>query len=226
MRLIVCVEDREQAEIIRRTLAGWPGCEMTFFSSVPELLAHPPQCDIAMLDLTADIAAPARLAGALRARYPAVDLVFLSADPGCATLAFRLDAAQFFLKPVEGQCLLWEFGFLLRKRSERRFRWVVSNKTTAYTLSPAEIEYMEGYHRHLFIHTQGQVIDIRGKMSWARDVLEAYGFCQCHQGFLINLQRIRSVGRSQLVCASGKVIPISERKRPQFLRRYAQFLQT
>lgn len=225
MHLIICDDDRTQVEIIRTCLAHRPGCDVTAFDSAEQLLSHPPdRCDMAILDLTPDSALPARLTHMLRERFPAVDLVFLSAFPRCATVAFRLEASQFLLKPVEKTVFLREFDFLVARRGERKFRWVVSNKTAVYALFPSEIVYIEAYHRHLFIHTQGQVIDICGKLSQACEVLMPYGFGLCHQGFLVNLRYVKSVGQNQLFCAGGELLPVSERKRKEFLRRYTQFL--
>ena len=47
--------------------------------------------------------------------------------------------------------------------------------------------------------------------------LKPYGFLRCHASYLVNRRFIRSVGAQSLVLTNGREIPISQRRRREFM---------
>jgi DNA-binding LytR/AlgR family response regulator len=225
INIIICDDDPCQVDEVSALLSARKGYTLYPFPSGTEVLENLPEhCDIAILDIRLKDMLGIELAAKLQKIYPSVDIIYISSFPQYVTAAIRQRASQFLIKPINEKTFFREFDFILSKRASSRFHWVLTTKDTVYSLLPAEIVYIEAYHRHLYIHTNSAVIDVCRKLSDAAQTLEAYGFCQCHQDFLVNLDRIKQIDRDQLICSNGKVIPVSGRKRRNFLLNYAQFL--
>ena len=135
-----------------------------------------------------------------------------------------MKASQFLIKPINRKTFLAEFDYILAERGSRRFRWVVSNKSSIYSLLPSEILYVEAYHRHLFIHTAKHKITICGKLKDVCEKLEGYGFVLCHQGFLVNTRYIERIDGDTIYLTGGDSVPISSRKRKGFIEQYSQII--
>ena len=62
-------------------------------------------------------------------------------------------------------------------------------------------------------------------MKELEDQLLPCGFLRCHSSYLVNPRHIRSVALAELVLKDGSRIPISQRKRKEFLFALAEHLE-
>lgn len=225
MNIIICDDDKIQVKQIEQFLSVREGYTIFSFHSGAELLQYgPPTCEIAILDVKLQDTLGTRLAETLRERYPEIDIIFISSYPQYVTSAFHVKASQFLIKPINRKTFLAEFDYILAERGSRHFRWVVSNKSSIYSLLPSEILYVEAYHRHLFIHTAKQKITICGKLKDVCEKLEGYGFVLCHQGFLVNTRYIERIDGDTIYLTGDDSVPISSRKRKGFIEQYSQII--
>lgn len=224
MNIIICDDDAAQVEQLRRFLSARNAAVSAFRSGGEVLRGLPDVCDIAILEMKLPDMRGTQLALQLRRHYPDIDVILISSCPQYVTSAFRIHASQFLLKPIDREIFLAELDYILAQRRSRHYRWVVSNKTSIHALSPAEITFVEAYHRHLFIHTTAQTIDVCGKLNDACRELEGYGFLPCHQGFLVNMKYIHHIEGDSVLLSTGEHIPISSRKRRAFIERYTKFI--
>ena len=195
------------------------------FHSGEDVLRHLPEaCDIAILDVKLQDTLGTQLAARLHERYADVDVIFISAFPQYVTSAFHVKASQFLIKPINEDTFLSEFDYILVQRRSKHYRWVVSNKTSIHALAPDEVTFVEAYHRHLFIHTITQTIDICGKLADACRELEGYGFVLCHQGFLVNTKYIHHIEGDCVLLSTGESVPVSSRKRKAFIEQYSRLI--
>ena len=225
MNIIICDDDEIQVTQIQQFLSSRTGYSIFLFHSGEELLHQlPPSCDIAILDIKLQDTLGTKLAEQLQTIYPEIDIVFISAYPRYVTTAFRMKASQFLVKPINENTFLSEFDYILAQRCSQHYRWIVSNKTSIHALFPDEIVFIEAYHRHLFIHTKTQTIDICGSLKDACKELECYGFILCHQGFLVNAKYIHHIKGDTITLSTGDRIPISYHKRKDFVERYTKII--
>ena len=224
MNIIICDDDEAQVEQIRRFLSARNDTIFAFHSGEAVLHGLPEACDIAILDVKLQDTLGTKLAAQLRERYPGADVIFISAFPQYVTSAFHVNASQFLIKPICEDTFLSEFDYILAQRRSKHYRWVVSNKSSIHALSPDEVMFVEAYHRHLFIHTAAQTIDICGRLNDAARELEGYGFLLCHQGFLVNTKYIHHIEGDSILLTTGECVPISSRRRKAFLERYTKFV--
>lgn len=225
MHIILCDDDIAQTEQIKCFLAARPDFQISIFHSGTELMSDlPTQCDIAILDIKLQDTLGTKIAAKLKTIYPMIDIILISSYPEYVTAAFHIEASQFLLKPIRKKSFLQEFDRILSERASKHFRWIISTKGTIYAFFPAEIIYIEAYHRHLFIHTKDQTFEVCRPFKEAQQVLAGYGFILCHQGFLVNARHIRRINVDSILCSNGDSIPISSRKKKNFLQQYTQFI--
>lgn len=228
MKIAVCDDSPAQLAQLRAYLSERDGlltAEFTSGSALLQCIRGGAHFDLLLLDIRLDDTLGTALAQELSQLLPQADIIFISAYPQYVTDAFHLQAAQYFLKPLEKERFLQEFDHLVARRAQAKARWGVRGRYGMQYFIPAQIVYIEAYHRHLKIHTPGSVTDVVGKLSEAQAALTPYGFGRSHQGYLVNLRWVREVGAKEIVCTQGSRIPISTRKRAAFLDAYVQFAE-
>ena len=61
-------------------------------------------------------------------------------------------------------------------------------------------------------------------MSELETKLAPLGFYRCHSSFLVNGEAIARIEPAQITLKDGSVIPVSQRRRKEFLREISGFL--
>ena len=225
MRIAICDDDAIQIHAIEEYVAQRPGHEIVVCTSGVALLQHAKDVfDLIILDVELSDMLGTKLAARIKKDCKNTDIMFISSYPKYVTSAFYVQAVQFLTKPFSSDEFLYEFDFIVEQRAKKNFRWCVTNKNSVYSVSPSKIIFVEAYHRHLFIQTDTERIDICGKIKDAATILRGYGFSLCHQGFLVNMNYIERIEQNTLTCKGNQELPISTRKRTFFLREYTQFL--
>lgn len=99
-------------------------------------------------------------------------------------------------------------------------------KTNRYRIPVDEITYIEGYQRHLCIHTAKKDYEAVGKLSDLYNTLRPCGFIRCHQGFAVNIRHIKYIDGCEVELTGGAKLPLSVRKRKASLSEYDSFVES
>lgn len=227
MHFAICEDSPAQAAEICTYLEEVPGSQISVFDhgqAFLDAVIAGTKFDIILLDIELPDMLGTAIAKALKDYLPHADVAFVSAYPQYVTEAFALRVSQFFQKPLNRHIFMHEIQRIMRIRATESQFWCVRNKKCIYRLHPSDIVYVEAYHRHLMIQTVQERIEIIGKMSDAVKELEQYGFCLCHQGYLVNMKFVASIGKDEVTCTTGHKVLLSVRKKSTFLKAYNHFL--
>lgn len=227
MHFAICEDSPAQAAEICTYLEEIPGSQISVFDhgqAFLDAVIAETKFDIILLDIELPDMLGTAIAKALKDYLPHADVAFVSAYPQYVTEAFALRVSQFFQKPLNRHIFMHEIQRIMRIRATESQFWCVRNKKCIYRLHPSDIVYVEAYHRHLMIQTVQERIEIIGKMSDAVKELEQYGFCLCHQGYLVNMKFVASIGKDEITCTTGHKVLLSVRKKSTFLKAYNHFL--
>lgn len=227
MHFAICEDSPAQAAEICTYLEEIPGSQISVFDhgqAFLDAVIAGTKFDIILLDIELPDMLGTAIAKALKDYLPHADVAFVSAYPQYVTEAFALRVSQFFQKPLNRHIFMHEIQRIMRIRATESQFWCVRNKKCIYRLHPSDIVYVEAYHRHLMIQTVQERIEIIGKMSDAVKELEQYGFCLCHQGYLVNMKFVASIGKDEVTCTTGHKVLLSVRKKSTFLKAYNHFL--
>ncbi|MDE7389349.1 MAG: LytTR family DNA-binding domain-containing protein [Lachnospiraceae bacterium] len=119
------------------------------------------------------------------------------------------------------------FGFvrknnLLSDLKEVMHRYeIVDQRDKYYTLSTSggvtnirycDINYIEKIGNKVFIHTGNGVFSERKSISFFEKLLCPHGFVRTHVGYIINLDAVDSISKSEITLLNTEKIPVSRNK--------------
>lgn len=226
MTIAICEDTKIQIQQMLEFLRKRPEHSVDIFETGEALLNSVligNTYDIILLDIHLPDTLGTKIVQGLRRSLPTVDVIFTSSFPKYVTDAFNLKVSQFLLKPFEEKQFLTELDRIVSARQNEQSFWYIKSKEGLYRLSPRDIIYVESYYRHLKIQTTTQLIESTEQIKDAETALLEHGFYRCHQGFLVNMRFVQKIGTSNAVCIQNFTVPISVRKRPQFLSTYMKY---
>ena len=217
MNIAVCDDLPEYREKLKELLAPYIAAnklDIAEFCRGEDLVAS---CengqiwDIVFLDIEMDGLTGIETGKRLRKTQRDVIVIFVTSHVNYVSDAFRQDAFQFLLKPVQEEDFRKDFERALRVWKNRRRRYLIKWRNTSNMLEYRSILYLEAYHRHIFVHASDADYECVGKLQEEYTKLKPFGFAQCHQGFVVNMSRIVSISKSSVKMDNGSEIPVSRR---------------
>ena len=154
-----------------------------------------------------------------------VIIIFVSSYPKYAIPAYDCEAFYFIVKPLEQNKFVKVVNKAIEKYKLLHQYYIIKNKGEVLKIPVNEILYVEIYRKHLIFHTSTGKYETIGKISEALKFLSPYGFCQIHQGYLVNMNHIKAFDKYDIIIDNGEKVMISVRKRAEVLRNYADYLE-
>ena len=222
------IDDEERA---RRSLAALldqfcDGVEVIgLAASVTEGLAalsdHP--ADVVFLD----VSMPERDGFALAARPELADqaIVFVTAHADYALEAFRVNAVDYLLKPVNVEQLRASLERVRHLRGDEQagrrptLRFYAKGEHRVLPLS--DILYLEADGAYTYIQTDTQRHMVSKGLKELSEGLVARRFFRTHRSYLVNLDhvaQVRSLADGSLLLDTGREVPLSRYRRAELLR--------
>lgn len=232
MKIAVCDDSFEfRKELLDRIQQSIPMSEeITFyeFSSSEELLESYDEeirYDIIFLDV--EMAETSGIDAGIRIRTidKKVIIIFVSNYSKYAIPAYDCEAFYFVVKPVVQK----KFENILSKAIEKykliHQYYIIKNKSGIRKIPVKDILFIEIYRKHLIFHMINGRYETIGKISDALCQLCQYGFCQVHQGYLVNMNHIKAFTGYDIILDNGEKVMMSVRKKSDVLRIYADYLE-
>lgn len=154
-----------------------------------------------------------------------VIIIFVSSHKNYVFEAFKCEALHFIVKPISKSEFDEVFVRALHKYNQINDRFPISWKYSRNNLRIKDIMYIEGYRRHLKVHTQNNIYETVGKISDAYNTLADHGFVLIHQGYIVNMQYILNFRSDEVVLINNEKLMVSVRKRSEALQVYDKFIQ-
>ena len=63
------------------------------------------------------------------------------------------------------------------------------------------------------------------KLSDAYEALRDLGFCRVHQGFIVNMDKIKTIGKDCVLLTDGRSVMMSVRKKPEVSLAYMKYVE-
>ena len=232
MHICICDDDKSQHEIIKNYINGF-----SLLTQKPEIISRfsgndlIKDCmsgtgyDILFMDIQLDSVSGLEVAQTVRRLNPNAIIIFISNHPDYVFEAFSVEALHFMVKPIT------ELEF------KRIFVRAISKYNSLHSFLPSrflsdravicinDILYCEGYNRHVMIYTDKGKYESVAKLSDIYEMLSTHGFVQTHQGFIVNMSRIRRFDKESVTLNNGTAVPVSQRRRTQALRIFDDYLK-
>ncbi len=232
MKIGICDEESFFISEIRSRLsvlfADAEGFEASAFTSAQELLEHYKNggyFDILLISLELKGINGIEAAEIIRALSPRSVIVFVSSHHGNIFDAFTTAGLHLLVKPLEEREFSLVLGRALKQYRDVNASIVLKWESTRNKLQIDKISFVEGYRRHLTVHTADGVYEAVGKISELLELLSPHGFVRVHQGFIVNMNYIKSFGTGEIELTDGTRVPVSVRKRQEALKLFDNFTE-
>lgn len=218
-RLAVCEDEPAAREYVGalcgEILSEWGAAHtVNLFASTGELSARldrePEACDLLLLDIQMEGMTGMELAHALRERGNQVSILFLT---GCADYALEghsVHPVHYLLKPVEAEEL---DEALFRDWQERCQSSAVLLRSGGRTVSlpVGEIRFMESLNRAVVVHLAAEEQTFPTTLVDAERLTPPGQFARCHNSYLVNLDWVKEIGRTEVLLRDGDRLPVGRR---------------
>ncbi|MBR3766740.1 MAG: response regulator transcription factor [Clostridia bacterium] len=232
MKICICDDDSFFIREIRNRLSLFQteteGFDIYDFSCTEELLEHYKNgdtFDIVFIDIEMKGINGIEAAGKIRETAPETIIIFVSGYSDYIFEAFRIESLYFLVKPVKDNEFSEVFTRAMKKYTSLNASIILKWESTRNKITIDKISYVEGYRRHLTVHTANGIFEAVGKISEIYDILKPHGFVRVHQGFIVNMNYIKCFGVNEIELTDGSIIPVSVRKKQEALKTYDIFIK-
>lgn len=192
------------------------------FGNAEELLEvykekeHPFQ--ILILDVEMGTINGAEAAKKIRKKDKTVSIIFVTNFPSYAIDAFEVDAIGYLVKPVEYIQLKSRMAKAIIDVDYLHDRLLASNRYLTVKMHfrdvPIEINgiyYIEKRRNQSVIHTENGEYTCYDPLKQLYESLDHPRFVYCHQGYIVNFERIKSINETQVCFSDHMVVPLSRK---------------
>lgn len=148
-------------------------------------------------------------------------IIFVTSHKELMQQAFDVLAFNYIVKPLDREntkrIILKAIEFIQDRQSIFYFK-IGKN---SFTINYGDIEYFESNKRKILLHTSKNMYEFYGKL---KELKLNTNFSQVHTSYIINLEKIQSVSKSQIIMNSGIEIKISKKYYTSFNNNYRNFL--
>ncbi|HBE80124.1 MAG TPA: DNA-binding response regulator [Firmicutes bacterium] len=216
----ICDDCPEQIELLKGYLYRFDnGAGLTVVSSADplEFLARLKENkpDLVFLDIDMRELNGIELGEKIRAEYEAVIIVYITAYEQYALEAFRVRAFHYLLKPLTEEKFARVFQeavgviqkIVFGKTAKKSF--VVRRKDETICLDYDDIDYFEKAGHKIKVHTGNSALDYYGNFIKLLEEIDPGFFVQCHQGYIVNINKVRGYRDKTIFLEGNLPVPVS-----------------
>lgn len=230
MKIAVCDDERQELSWIEshfsRLSEQQHNLEVEYFLDGEELLTSwkLTSYDLMIIDTELDTMSGLELVkrGRRMGRRPFI--IYLSSHDKYALAAYETEAYHYLIKPVEYERFAQVVGRVcqLYARDHHIYTTVFSHERLA--LNIGEIRYFDSYGRVTHVHTTEETYQISTTLDHEEAQLPGH-FIRIHQGYLVNMNYIRSLKGHSVVLNDGEELEMSVRKKREVWTRFTQYVE-
>ncbi len=232
MKIGICDDDSsfigEIRSRLRSALSVTDSLDVSDFSSAQELI----ECykdgayfDILFISIEMEGINGIEAVGIIRAVSPRTVIIFMSSHSDCIFDVFRVESLLYLGKPLKDMEFSEVLGRALNQYRRVNASIVLKWESTRNKIQIDKISFVEGYMRHLTVHTADGEYEAVGKISEIQEILSPHGFVRVHQGFVVNMNYIKCFGINEIELTDGSRVPVSVRKRQEALKIYDNYIK-
>ena len=231
MKIAVCDDEEVQLKLIEKYCLEWSRasnepCSIDIFKSAEEFLFKYEDIkdyEVLFLDIQMKEISGMDLARILRKLGENMIIVFITGDKGYVFNGYEVQALDYIVKPVVKEKL---FNVLSRARKitiKEEDYLFVSSDGVMHKIRQLDICSIESIGHDTILHMVDKDIPCKiGISSLGKEVEEKY-FYRCHRSYLVNLSKINSISKKEVILEGNLSIPIARGKWEGLNKAYLNF---
>lgn len=219
LKIAVCDDNRIDQDYVIGFLCNWAEENnriieiRTFFSAEEFLFQYAEEKDfhILVLDIEMEKMNGVELAKKLREDNRDIQILFVTGFPDYMSEGYEVDALHYLMKPVTQEKI---FAVLNKavvnlKTVENHIFLQVNGEMIK--LITGNIFYVEVFSHSCILYTTDGAIETKISIS---ELEQKFGrdFIRVHRSYLVNLEQIKKIAKTEIVLENGSVVPLSRRK--------------
>lgn len=218
MRIGLCDDNQVQLNYIQTLIFSWMNlkniqCHISTYISAEEFIFEHPDTypfDLLILDIQMGNMNGMELAKNIRATDPNIMIIFLTGLEEYVYEGYEVGALRYLLKPVNEQQLMVLLDESLHKVKRNIHKWYIfTYNGDTMKLNHNDIVYIEARGHYVDLVTTGSHYEIKRNISQLfKDLGESDFFC-CHRSYIVNLNHVEKINKSDCVLSTGVSIPVS-----------------
>lgn len=184
------------------------------YSSGPDLMRAirtvPDAFDLILLDVLLGEQDGMEVARQLRQEGCDTPLVFVTVTADFAPKGYEVDAFRYLLKPINRAELETTLLAAYRKtRADERLTFQKGSQVLR--IRPRDIAYIDTEGRGVVLHLATGDIALPSKISEVEQMLPAATLVRCHKSYIVGIQHIEHIGRTEITLSAGARIPVGRK---------------
>lgn len=226
MRIAICDDEKQDLDILQTVLEEYDykkQFQIFCFSSAADLLveAKKIQYDIAILDI--EMCSPNGYEAALQLLEQfAPPLIIFVTNSMAYTIKGYGVAFRYIPKPLNLEKISPVMDAAIRDILANRFFFSIDG--TSYILQIQDIYYIEVFNHTSTLHTMDSEYSLRVCLKQVLSRLPQGYFGMPHQSYIVNFSHIKSASQQEITLTNGVRLPISRRRRADFMRQLHSYL--
>lgn len=233
MKIAICDFELKTLDIIKAFVAKidnlWelPFKILSYENPFDMLAYYSRYKDIDIILLNVEMQSGYDVAKELRKLDKKVEIFFLGKTTKMAIKGYSVNASYYLLKPIQNQVLQYVLNKAISNvlSMHTKFFWNKSGERVD-KIYFFEIKWIETYQRKTLISTVSGKYISGTTMREHMERLQNNGFVQVHSSYIVNLEYIRNITRNTITLRDGEIIPISKKRKREFLNTIEQFYNT
>lgn len=220
LKIAVCDDDRTDQDYVIGFLRNWAEENnriieiRTFFSAEEFLFQYAEEKDfhILVLDIEMDKMNGVELAKKLREDNRDIQILFVTGFPDYIAEGYEVDALHYLMKPVTQEKIFAVLNKAIAnlKTMENNLLFLQVNGEMIKFITD-NIFYVEVFSHSCILHTTEGNVEIKISISELESKL-GEGFIRVHRSYLVNLEQIKKIAKTEIFLEDGSVVPLSRRK--------------
>lgn len=152
-------------------------------------------------------------------------IIFITSYPQYAIEAYDCEAFSYILKPCDVSKLTDVLKRVVGKLDLQHAYHIIKVRNESRRIKLSDIYYVECSGKNVVYHLENEIIKVSDKISNVYQALKDYGFCQSHQAFVVNMEKIAKFDNNNfIVLINNERVDISVRKRKETLLAYTKYI--
>lgn len=236
IHICLCDDDPAMLEKVKSVIADVCNkhhldIEFTTFPSGEALLFHAEdyyfKYDIIFLDILMGEVNGIKTANMLRRLGCTAQIIFLTSSREHVFDAFDSNPLHYLIKgeidPKQVEDLLLK-AIELSKKKDPMF--VFKKNATIHSLPMHEIQYFEIIGRIMTINCKDKIYEYYKRIDDLEKELEPFRFCRIHRSYIVNLEYVKKLSRSEITLMDDTVLAVGKSFYPSVSKRLSTYLQS
>ena len=150
------------------------------------------------------------LAKKIRAADKSVNLAFLSALKDYVFEGYEVQAFRYLLKPVEEEALFALLSAVREGLGTEKTYLIAAYDGEKRKFCQNEIRYVEARAHYTALHMGDGCYELKAGISSIAEQLSQKEFAFTHRSFLVNLDYVERITRTECILSEGQRLPVSK----------------